>query len=474
MDAREVLLVYAGANAISGAVQSTEGGALPEGYISAKSAGLHTADAPIDTEGRFRIDVPCSGDYDLFATVEGFLQDESVAVTVMRGEHIEGVVVPLTPASSISGRVLWNDGTPAAGCRVSVGLFAKPTDPSTRNRDGYFMSRQHMRHGSRSAADGAFRLGTLADGYAYEVTARSEDDTVRATCAGVLAGTTDVLIVLDRAGERRRSLLACVRDKESGAPIPSYTVSWSESPYLLHALASSTRRAVADPTGCVRIEDLPQREHWLLVQSAGRPTTRHGPVTPSEGVDRVEVDVGRLGSLVVGVRDEHGAAALYADVRTQAIDDRSRFAFPDSLPLSANTGTSGLVRFDDVSPGAYRIEASHGWHLSEQIDAEVASGRETTVTLSMATSVEGGFIGVSAEDARGAPIPGVLVQASSEPLVYPRGGRPASGLTDAAGQVMLGPLPPGTYTVSGTNIIGLQRASVGVTRTGTVHVRLRP
>ncbi|WP_431278730.1 MSCRAMM family protein [Leifsonia poae] len=130
-------------------------------------------------------------------------------------------------------------------------------------------------------------------------------------------------------------------------------------------------------------------------------------------------------------------------------------------PISTVTAADGSYTFALIPPGGYTVDVTPP---SEYVVSGPASHPVTVATTDVPNIdfalVKTGSVSGLVADAAGTPIPGVTLTVTGS-------GAPSTVTTDAAGDYSLGPLSPGTYTVTLTVPTGYT-ASGALTRTVTI------
>jgi hypothetical protein len=180
---------------VRGTVVDERSRPLAGALIGAHSDALFAAlvdlpgtERPTGADGTFEISGIPSGKLRLWATLEGYLPKELELEALRAGEVRAGVQLVLESGNVLAGRVLHEDGRPAAGCELHATLHGNP--PSTRSL--------------RTAVDGTFRLtGLTGESVDLEATLRAPGATPTARervwsarAAGVSPRTSDLVLTL--------------------------------------------------------------------------------------------------------------------------------------------------------------------------------------------------------------------------------------------------------------------------------------
>jgi hypothetical protein len=97
-----------------------------------------------DAAGKFKFEEIEPGEYNLSAERVGFLKSASESdITAAAGETVKGIVLKLTPASVIAGRVIDEDGDPVPGAQVAIRRYSSKREILTEgleaNGEGGFI-----------------------------------------------------------------------------------------------------------------------------------------------------------------------------------------------------------------------------------------------------------------------------------------------------------------------------------------------
>ncbi|MHC4473409.1 MAG: carboxypeptidase regulatory-like domain-containing protein, partial [Planctomycetota bacterium] len=203
-----------------------------------------------DQEGAFRVDSLPPGIFTLNLSLDGYARESVNDVAAGRTD----LRVTMVEGKAIEGRVVYPDGTPAAG----VSVAARGEDGNSR--------------GSRTGEDGKFEIDGIRPG-TYAVTASpntwmpdpsdERPDVMDTTVDGVMAGTTDVEIRFQPG----YSISGVVVD-ETGAPVAEAGVSaqpWAKD----QAREGQSRWARTDESGAFRLRGVDGAAYRVSVWKQG-------------------------------------------------------------------------------------------------------------------------------------------------------------------------------------------------------------
>jgi hypothetical protein len=245
-------------------------------------------------------------------------------------------------------------------------------------------------------------------------------------------------------------LQVSVRD-EAGQPVAAATVLVQDGDALPHARPTSAQ-------GLASFDDVGAAIESVVVQAEGYESTL---VHPTSG--EVSVMLSSPATVTVSVVDAAGAPAPGAEVWYGGLG-----IWP---PRRVLAGADGVAQLGGLSHGTYDLRA----RLGSQVSAALAGitlerAEHARITLGL---VSGRFVPVRVTDgaeANATPVAGadvVLVEDGLSPF-------PLEGRTDAAGRVMLGPLPPGPAVVNAraTGFVAQNGLPVAKEASGEIQIGL--
>lgn len=399
-----------------------------------------------DAEGRFELVGQRAGNLILGAVHPRYVKAALDLGTLEPGAQREDLVLTLGSGTSITGRVTWPDGTPAADAWVVAELESDGrewVDPNAAPR-------------ARSGADGSFELRGLGQGsLVLRASARPRRDQQERLAAeghvgdtglrrpqllarreGVLPGTVGVELVL-RAGETLRGRVV----DERGAPFERAQVVVVRAGE--EGSGQADPRSVRDPQGQFEFDGLaPGR--YVLVASAGAgpgkalevelPLVGAGPLLVAPRGARVAGRVRAAGAPVEG-------AEVWLTLQNQSAADPITWRFHSDFNQSARSDAQGRFEFGNAPLGEVRLSAERaGLGRSPRVGLTV-DGRTSLPEITLELEVPGWVEGNLAAD------------------VEPRAGRRVTLhdgehgdwqelRTDVDGRFRFLGLAPGTYVVT--------------------------
>lgn len=346
-----------------------------------------------ETDGRFKIvdlDASWSCVY-LSATAPGFVRLTKTIERSATGDPVS-LEFPLERPLPIEGRVVDEVGVAWSGVYVSARCLA---------------SRAHFATWTRTEVDGRFVLpDTCAGNWQVTCTAPFERNAWRyETTVGAIGGDRSVEIVLHRPTGAK--LTASVVDAASGERLDPVYVSLmgGHDPKWI-------RCEVQRSAGAITADLVPPGDWRLWVQASGR-ATAYADFVVAEGETevRVEVDAGLAkGALAVHlVFDESTrtddwdlSGSLKSMVGMEPSWDQGKNgcrlygARRDAHGVALHA--DGVLHFDGLTPGRWTLRFV-GQNIHNEMDVDVAPGRETAVEMAARPSATLHFISdVDADD----------------------------------------------------------------------------
>ena len=322
----------------------------------------------------------------------------SISIVVAANDQ-SGLVLPITPRASVSGRVMDANGKPVAGVYVHAmqldvrRSFITPTD-------GNFPL-------SKSAADGTFRVQGLALGhYSVYVDSKRKVD-VDLSAAGERTGI--VLVSDARDGVIRGKVV-----DNAGQPVADAWVAAASRSGL-------ARRVRSDVNGQFALNELRTDRYTVFADDPrGEANATKSDVQPG---DEVTLVLAAAGTLVVSVAQDGAPATKASIMCIGSVPGRGGEA----------TDVGGPYTFERLPAGDYECSAeADGGTAREKVTVPSGGTARLDIELSRWASLSG--VAVSAIS--GDPISGILVAAKG-----------SSGSSDAAGRFVLDRVAAGSDTV---------------------------
>ncbi|MFW6086122.1 MAG: MSCRAMM family protein [Myxococcota bacterium] len=416
--------------AVEGEVAPAE--ALP--VVMALAEGDVVAEERANREtGRFRLEVP-PGTYDLVATAEGYVPDDSVrGLEVQRGDtaSVEPIVLFRAGTGSVSGRV----EPSGAEATVSAMQFGAVIASTGTDEDGGFLL--------TDLPVGTYELVVSAPGYhRYEA-----DEGVR-----VREGTTVSLdpITLEMRTTPTGSIEGVVSPAEAGATVTA----------LRDGVPEASTGASTDDGG-FRIDGLEPGTYDLSVTAPGYGEARVEAVAvEGEAVaDAGEVQLVEPTRLLVGTVVDQDTRAPVPGVEVTVGGESGR------------TGSDGRFRVADPAPGTSTLRMERPYYIPASRLVTVPEEGTAELELELAAS---GRVSGAVQSEGGTPLADAVVE-----------GGDAAASTNAAGEYLLVHLRPGRYEVRarasgyaiGTTVVDVDagttvQADLALTQAGTVQGRV--
>ncbi|HEV2843716.1 MAG TPA: carboxypeptidase-like regulatory domain-containing protein, partial [Thermoanaerobaculia bacterium] len=378
-------IVLAPARRLTGKVIDPDGKPIPGANVTAGLAGEYPGDlvdtgrphcsgdhrfpqAYTDREGRFVLEPLRSGFYDLQAAAEGWLETEHGRLEVRDGREPEEVEIVLQPGAILTGKVLTQDGSPAAGIKIQAQGYRNY--PSTR-----------------TDAAGSYRLAGVESGWNKVVASSALGSVSKKLKIEPGENRLDMTLGPAYPGPLRHEIRGRVSGPE-GEPV--------EGAHVVMGLAET----FTGPDGSFTLRAGEGQFEITVWKEGYGAASVEGDIRnmPAEGLEiRLERSLTLTGRLLGLDPAEISIASV--SVRGSGFDHRSN-VFPD-----------GTYRIGDLGPGEWRVVAEAGTRRSE---AQVAlRPGEDQATLDLVFSerfdVRGRIVGPGGE---GLPGAGVRFQSS--------------------------------------------------------------
>lgn len=436
-------------------------------------------DAVTAADGSFSIDHVLPGVSSLHAKRTGFAPAERSPLSIEENKPLENIEVVLPPGHSIAGRVLGPNGAPVAEAKVAArsGEFAM-IDRAGLEDFGI----GHMEDAAMTAADGSFRIDSLAEGN-YRVVATAENF-ASASEASVATGRDDLELRLRATGSIRGRVLAAKGD----APVTSFRVALQRAggSGMMFRIGGDGSNDVFGPEtftsadGTYVLEGVNPGSYRVVARAEGFADAMTGTVTVEPGAVVAAPDArltpgGVLEGVVRRAKDKTSLVGArvkaYKNAAPGEGHQRTSFIIAGgsgrALDLgrpskTAETDDAGRFRFDELAGGTYSIEISHPLYVAETIkDVVVEPGVEVeplVIDLRRGGALEGTVF-----DPDGYTMSGKRVEVRAARGFF------ESTSTDGFGNYALGGLAPGDYFVklaadddgSGAGIMVFESISIG-------------
>jgi hypothetical protein len=425
---------------VAGVVLSTHDAPVPETRVEARvesprafdSAGTARKAVLTDAEGRFAIDGLSAGR--IIVTAAHRVQGAAtLPPSELRSGETKELLIRLARGATVSGRVRFEDGTPAPGVRVNGHATG---------------AGQLLGASTTTDANGAYTLGPFEAGQVVVSAGPSN---------GVPPG---------REGKGRRSVSLSPGEEKTGAdlevvradlsiagvvldvngrPVADAGVSCAleRGPTRRSSRALPAARALSGPDGSFDLRHLAPGNYTLWAESPGFTGPEKQGV--SAGTGGIELVLAPESSVSGDVLTEKGSAVPAFSL---AVFRRAPGAMPArtagaSGPMEGLTGEaawvhhpSGVFHIGRLAAGSYEIRATSLDGSSGSIVASLASGeRRQGVRITLKAGVR--ITGQVAEYETALPLPGARVTGGASFSRIP----PAEATTDGEGRFVLEGLP---------------------------------
>ncbi len=394
---REVVLRLRGRHALEGVVLDSEGrtesGARIQAYGMEEALTAFREGGQSDEQGRFHFALPAPGAYRLVAS-SARAPRTTLDVEVPAGSSTRHVELVLDRPEVIAGKVVWDDGQPASGCRVYA--YAEGSTPPMDvgfeiTAEGAAMYGYAL---ADADSDGNFVLSPLVQGERYSLSARPDADRARARVRehGILAGTEGVELELSEK-RLRGAFVHGALSSALGETLRDVQLQLMWRPPSAAGQPSSWRsdrpRQVLQGTGPWRPFDgkfeegryeyahlLPGREYVLYLTAEGHGISAVGPWIAEEAGTLLDVELHAELSLQVEVFRGDGLPAAHATASLRYLEEFQPLHFFGERYLDEE----GRIGYENLLPGTYELEVVHkGQSQREDVEVTVGVGRKRFV-----------------------------------------------------------------------------------------------
>lgn len=427
--------------AVSGRVVDAAGAPLPGAKIIVESGNFFGIDVRKEdgnvvrtgADGTYAVRRVSTGAKTVYCWAKGFAVAVRHLESLDEGAETNAIDFTLTPAKTIAGVVVDEDGRGVEGADV----FASPVDYKDASRGM-----------AKTDAEGRFLLEDLSEGQ-FHVFASAEGFT-RPEKRTVPAGSEGIEFKLLVNG----GIAGRVVDLATSAPVASFSVRYARTKDG-KAMGFGKRQKFESPDGAFEIRDLDPGRYQVQVSAEGYATkvSEEVEVARKEVATNVTIALDH-GSILRGVVVRASDRSPVAGAAVSLRSDASRDLFGNDLaggfggggfrraPGGVRTGADGRYVIENVSPGEYALEVAHDEfapHRLESVLIADSGPHEAPEVLLLRGGTVTGL--VRGED--GLPDPKAQVT-----LTGPRFDKKTR--TDREGKFAFDRVPPGEYVVAVT------------------------
>ena len=331
--------------------------------------------------------------YRLQVALEGYAPESRANVVAPREGEIEGMDFVLRKGSVISGRIVNREGLPVAGASATAWGWVMGSEGRME---------WNQRSEVRSDEQGNFEMDGLRDG-AYQIQF-SCPGYAELAMDGIQAGTRGMSVTLLPMAR----IEGRVFESDGVTPVPTFMlkvymeVDGDGNP---QAPGNQVRdQEFADREGKFSLQDMPAGQFAVVASSGNKVSHRVGGLVVGPGTVagdlRITVSVG--GKLRVTTRDAEGTLLQGVNISAARRLPGGEWVYE----YWAQTDKDGIASFAAMTDGNWTLFAQHQGRVQTNASVNVGAGVEAELDMVLRV---GGSILVTARDASGAPIEGVVV-----------------------------------------------------------------
>lgn len=453
---RELALSLLRGGRLSGRVVDTAGAPVVGAEIDALretanlmtmgAAGGISREAKSDADGRFEIAALPAGKLRVMAKADGYLRSLGATVAVEDEKSVEAFQLVLDAGASISGRVRWSDGSPAAGAKVEAEI-----DPSQLAGMGAMSAWRGASSDTVAGADGSFTLRGLGKGkfVLHARTGEHGDGKEGARPQGlsrapeIESGRQDVELVLEPA----LTLRGFVRDG-AGEPVANFSVELRSTSIGQRAnwfgrKRANTQRFSERADGSFELSGLEPGRFELVARAQGLgqspPLELELPATTEKPVELAIPTAARVSGIVVTPAGEP-----LPNAQIKPAPNGGPWGALEQLGSDvpqARSDEQGHFEIGGLMPGRVVLAAkADGFASSETLELELSAGQRVE-NARLVVRVGGRVLG-TIYDAQGKKSSGRQVWASNTSA-----GEQRMATSDAQGEFVFDHLLPGNWQV---------------------------
>jgi hypothetical protein len=356
----EVALRFAGGFAASGAVVGPVADLSKLEVWAYSHEDLVRLDGCVDHTGAFSIPLPKPGDYALFASAPGFVQDQLVSVELTEERRAARADIAMVKALSLSGTIRLSSGEPLSGAMLKLERHV------TDGLSPYAWSGANPRY-VRTQPDGSFGFDDV----------HPDEDATVGICADYRPSRFHHLrpnrspFELVVSQPTWGAVALGVADANTGAPISDYEYS---------VPGNCDWRRVRNQQGRCHVHlQSPEREILIMVRAEGYSTAESAPFRVKADPTEVAMELGREGGLEIPVRD--GSDHPCAGTSVTLLPAGSLSQWSKSVPVVLITDELGQASANGLVPGPHWLVCRRGDFRLGPLSVVVPSGRSEARTV---------------------------------------------------------------------------------------------